>query len=119
MGFGARLRAEIEEVMLRKLFRQRSAERAEPAAVLSVVYTKGEDGYIIAECPQLPGCMSQGRTTEEARRNIVDAMRSVLAVRMGTFVSEACSHNERPRHYYGHGSREESFRLKEPELIAV
>ena len=31
-----------------------------------VTLTAGEDGYIVAECPALPGCVSQGFTREEA-----------------------------------------------------
>ena len=45
----------------------------------TVAYTKGEDGYIVASVPALPGCHSQGRTLEEARRNIREAMRGYLA----------------------------------------
>jgi predicted RNase H-like HicB family nuclease len=31
-----------------------------------VVVYPGEDGYWVAECPSLPGCISQGKTKEEA-----------------------------------------------------
>ena len=34
----------------------------------------GEDGYWVAECPSLPGCISQGATKEEATRNIREAI---------------------------------------------
>ena len=34
----------------------------------------GVDGWVVAECPDLPGCISQGRTEEEALINIRDAM---------------------------------------------
>lgn len=40
-----------------------------------------EDGIYIAECPSIPGCVSQGRTEAEAEANIVDAIRECLAVR--------------------------------------
>lgn len=33
-----------------------------------------EDGYIIAEVPSLPGCISQGKTREEALTNIQEAI---------------------------------------------
>ena len=39
-----------------------------------VILVPGEDGYVVAECPSLPGCMSQGTTREEALRNIREAM---------------------------------------------
>jgi predicted RNase H-like HicB family nuclease len=34
----------------------------------------GESGYWIAECPSLPGCISQGKTREEAVANIREAI---------------------------------------------
>ena len=40
---------------------------------LPVVLTKGEAGYIVAEIPIIPGCISQGRTEEEALNNIREA----------------------------------------------
>ena len=40
---------------------------------LPVVLTRGEAGYIVAEVPVIPGCISQGRTIEEALENIKEA----------------------------------------------
>ena len=40
-----------------------------------------EDGVYIAECPTIPGCVSQGRSDEEAQANIADAIGECLAVR--------------------------------------
>lgn len=45
-----------------------------------VVIQPGEDGFYIAECPALPGCMSQGRTDKEALRNIKAAIALWLEV---------------------------------------
>jgi predicted RNase H-like HicB family nuclease len=39
----------------------------------------GEDGYWIAECPSLPGCLSQGKTKEEAIANIKEAIQGYIA----------------------------------------
>jgi predicted RNase H-like HicB family nuclease len=39
-----------------------------------VLVYPGEDGYWIAECPSLPGCVSQGTTREEAIGNIKEAI---------------------------------------------
>jgi predicted RNase H-like HicB family nuclease len=36
--------------------------------------------YIVAECLEIPGCVSQGMTQDEAEANIKDAMKSCLAV---------------------------------------
>lgn len=96
--------------------RTSGAEEIFPGSVLSVIYSEGEDGYIIAECPQLPGCMSQGRTREEASRNIRDAIRSVLMVRLGQLMTEGQSVGCRPR---PGAIREERLRVKDPDLISV
>jgi predicted RNase H-like HicB family nuclease len=45
-----------------------------------VVLVPGESGWVIAECPSLPGCCSQGRTREEALDNIQEAMELWLEV---------------------------------------
>ena len=37
---------------------------------LKVVIEAGEDGYVVAHCPALKSCWSQGRTREEALKNI-------------------------------------------------
>jgi predicted RNase H-like HicB family nuclease len=39
-----------------------------------VLIYPGEDGFWIAECPSLPGCISQGETREEAVANIREAI---------------------------------------------
>ncbi len=45
---------------------------------LPVILTPGEDGYFVAECPVIPGCVSQGRTREEALKNIREAIELCL-----------------------------------------
>jgi predicted RNase H-like HicB family nuclease len=49
--------------------------------VLPVVLTPGEDGYIVATCPIVPGCFSQGATRDEALANIAEAAALALACR--------------------------------------
>lgn len=38
----------------------------------------GETGYWVAECPSLPGCISQGKTREEAIQNIREAIEGYI-----------------------------------------
>ena len=38
-----------------------------------LIYT-GEDGFWVVECPSLPGCISQGKTKQEALENIKEAI---------------------------------------------
>lgn len=40
-----------------------------------------EDGIFIAECPSIPGCVSQGKSEAEAERNIQEAIKECLEVR--------------------------------------
>ena len=47
-----------------------------------ITMAQDEDGMFVAECPAIPGCVSQGRTAEEAERNIQDAIQECLAVRV-------------------------------------
>ncbi len=39
-----------------------------------VIIYPGEDGFYIAECPSLPGCISQGSSQEDAIKNIREAI---------------------------------------------
>ncbi|MBU2446119.1 MAG: type II toxin-antitoxin system HicB family antitoxin [Bacteroidetes bacterium] len=43
-----------------------------------VIIYPGEDGFFIAECPSLPGCISQGRTKEEVIKNIKEAIQGYI-----------------------------------------
>lgn len=45
---------------------------------IKVVVGKGEDGYFVAHCPSLKSCWSQGRTEEDALKNIREAIELYL-----------------------------------------
>ena len=47
----------------------------------NVTIERDENGVYIIECPAIPGCVSQGKTREEALRNIEDAIKQCLQVR--------------------------------------
>ncbi len=51
---------------------------------LTIVYEDAGDGWVLARIPQVRGAISQGETRAEARDNVIDALREVLAVRFGT-----------------------------------
>jgi len=46
-----------------------------------ITIEQDEDGMFIAECPSIPGCISQGKTEQEALENIKDAIKQCLEVR--------------------------------------
>ena len=43
-----------------------------------ILIEQDEDGVFVAECPSLPGCISQGKTRKEAVSNIQDAIEGYL-----------------------------------------
>lgn len=45
-----------------------------------VIIEKDEDGFFVADCPDIPGCHIQGRSLEEAITNIRDAIKLNLKI---------------------------------------
>lgn len=43
-----------------------------------IILEQDEDGIFVAECPSLPGCVSQGKTRNEALKSIKDAIQGYL-----------------------------------------
>ncbi len=58
---------------------------------LTIVYEPDEDGWITVSIPEVPGVLSQGRTREEARENVIDALALMLSPEPGD------AHDERER----------------------
>jgi predicted RNase H-like HicB family nuclease len=48
------------------------------AALRQAIIYPGEDGYWVAECPSLPGCISQGVSRDEAIINIREAIHAYV-----------------------------------------
>ena len=48
----------------------------------TVTIDRDEDGVWVVECPSIPGCVSQGKTKPEALKNIREAIRLCLEVRL-------------------------------------
>jgi predicted RNase H-like HicB family nuclease len=45
---------------------------------LTVLYEDDGEGWIVARIKEIPAAMSQGRTREEARDNVIDALRELI-----------------------------------------
>jgi len=63
---------------------------------VTIVYEAGEDGWIVASIPEVPGVHSQGRTREEARGNVIDALRGMLELRFGAHPSADTAPDSEP-----------------------
>lgn len=50
---------------------------------LTILYEDGEEGWIVASIPAVPGALSQGRNRDEARENVLDALALMLSPEPG------------------------------------
>jgi predicted RNase H-like HicB family nuclease len=50
---------------------------------LTILYEDGDEGWIVASVPAVPGALSQGRSREEARENVLDALALMLSPEPG------------------------------------
>lgn len=50
---------------------------------LTILYEDGEEGWIVASIPAVPGALSQGRDRKEARDNVLDALALMLSPEPG------------------------------------
>jgi predicted RNase H-like HicB family nuclease len=80
---------------------------------LTVATYPGEDGYVIAECIEIPGCLSQGKTKQQALRNIQDAIQECLSVMLEDFVKQ-----HRPKSE-GNGKERRTVRVRPPQVELV
>ena len=60
-----------------------------PEIKLSIRFKQGSDGYVVAECPDVPGCVTQGKTREEALENLEDVIRTCLALIIRQWIGNA------------------------------
>ena len=58
-----------------------------------VLIYRGEDGFWVAECPSLPGCVTQGETEESALENIKEAIQAYVGALQADNLSV-------PEHHY-------------------
>lgn len=56
------------------------ARRISPEIDIRISLSKGQDGYIVAECLDVPGCISQGKTETEALDNLHDVISTTFAM---------------------------------------
>ncbi|HLQ04945.1 MAG TPA: type II toxin-antitoxin system HicB family antitoxin [Verrucomicrobiae bacterium] len=63
---------------------------------VTIVFEQGDDGWIVASIPEVPGATSQGLTREEARANVIDALRGILELRFGEHAAATTAVDSEP-----------------------
>ena len=61
----------------------------------TAIIRKTEDGWYAAKCAQIPEAITQGRTLEEVKENLVDAIELVLQMKKEETVKKAKQENEK------------------------
>jgi predicted RNase H-like HicB family nuclease len=61
---------------------------------LTIIFELGQDGWWIATIPEVPGAFSQGKTKEEARANVLDAVSELMAARRELALRERTPQSE-------------------------
>jgi predicted RNase H-like HicB family nuclease len=56
---------------------------------LTIRYQQDEEGWWVAEIPEIPGAFSQGRTPEEARAMVLDAARELTEARRARAIKDS------------------------------
>lgn len=51
------------------------------SGIWTIVYEWSDDGWWVSEVAEVPGAISQGRTKEEAKANVLDALNELLEFR--------------------------------------
>ena len=64
--------------------------------IFHVTLEEAEDGWVIVECPALPGCVSQGKDEKEALENIKEAITAWLWAEDMKAISLLSNQKDRP-----------------------
>jgi predicted RNase H-like HicB family nuclease len=82
------------------------SENSSPDMTFTLVFREVPDEKVfVAECLEIPGCVSEGDTLAEAETNIREAVRSCLSVMFEDCVRDAARHRPAPASYVGISSQ--------------
>jgi predicted RNase H-like HicB family nuclease len=82
------------------------SENSSPNMTFTLVFREvPEEKVFVAECLEIPGCVSEGDTLKEAEANIRDAVRSCLSVMFEDCVRNAARHRSVSTSYVGISSQ--------------
>jgi len=84
-----------------------TGESGTPDMTFTLVFREvPEEKVFVAECLEIPGCVSEGYTLEEAEANIRDAVRACLSVMFEDCVRDAARHRSVSASYVGISSQQ-------------
>lgn len=66
-----------------ELSQRATVTRMDSLLELTIVYEDAGDGWITASIAEVPGANSQGKTREQARANVIEALHGILELRFG------------------------------------
>jgi predicted RNase H-like HicB family nuclease len=92
------LKSQVSELVM--------GENSSPDMTFTLVFREvPEEKVVVAECLEIPGCVSEGETLEEAEVNIRDAVRACLSVMFEDCVRDAARHRSVSTSYVGISSQ--------------
>ena len=94
-----------------------TAKKISPDVVLRISLRPGRDGYVVAECVDVPGCVSQGKDEQEAMENLEDVVRTCFAVILREWMQKAKANRHLPPAQ--DGQRTENLKLTFERASAV
>jgi|SRR5579863_4762569 len=71
-----------------------ASKKLSPRVRLRISLRKGSDGYVVAECPDVPGAVSQGKSKEEAIENVQDVLSTCFSMILRDWMVQAKKHRQ-------------------------
>lgn len=66
-----------------------ASKKISPEFNLRIALRRGTDGFVVAECLDMPGCISQGKTDSEALKNLEDVIGTCLSLIVKDWMAKA------------------------------
>lgn len=95
-----------------------AAKRLSPCVKLRISLRKGSDGYVVAECPEVPGAISQGKNTQEAIENVQDVVSTCFGMILRDWMAQAKKTRQGHRGVFAHKSQRYEVKIV-PSRVAV
>lgn len=88
-----------------------AAKKISPRVKLRISLRKGADGYVVAECPDVPGAVSQGKNAQEAIENVQDVLSTCFGMILRDWMAQAKKHR-RDHHKIPRSQKMQRYEVK-------